>query len=214
MTPAPRALANRQGPPLRLQASDDPIHSRKNFMTKRFTLRATLVVAAAFALPWAHAAVTTKADYDAGKARIEADFGTAKAACAGLAGNRNDICLEQAKGKEKVARAELEFAHTAKPADGAKVAVARADADYAVARERCDDTAGNVKDVCVQEAKAAQTKAMANAKLGEEVGASNRDANDAARDADYKVATEKCDALAGDARTSCVAAAKAKFGKT
>lgn len=31
--------------------------------------------------------------------------------------------------------------------------------------------------------------------------------------ADYKVAVEKCDALAGDAKTSCVAAAKTKFGK-
>jgi hypothetical protein len=31
--------------------------------------------------------------------------------------------------------------------------------------------------------------------------------------ADYKVAIEKCDALAGDARNNCVAAAKARFGK-
>jgi hypothetical protein len=34
------------------------------------------------------------------------------------------------------------------------------------------------------------------------------------KDADYKVAIEKCDALAGDAKASCVAAAKAKFGKS
>ncbi|MBK6851197.1 MAG: hypothetical protein IPG93_06255 [Burkholderiales bacterium] len=29
-----------------------------------------------------------------------------------------------------------------------------------------------------------------------------------------KVATEKCDGLAGDAKTSCMADAKARFGKT
>ena len=34
------------------------------------------------------------------------------------------------------------------------------------------------------------------------------------KDADYKVPIEKCDALAGDAKSSCVAAAKAKFGKS
>ena len=33
-------------------------------------------------------------------------------------------------------------------------------------------------------------------------------------DADYKVAAEKCEALAGDAKSSCMASAKAKFGKT
>jgi len=32
-------------------------------------------------------------------------------------------------------------------------------------------------------------------------------------DADYKVALEKCDALSGDAKNSCVAAAKTKYGK-
>jgi hypothetical protein len=31
---------------------------------------------------------------------------------------------------------------------------------------------------------------------------------------DYKVAIEKCDAPTGDAKGSCVAAARAKFGKT
>lgn len=31
--------------------------------------------------------------------------------------------------------------------------------------------------------------------------------------ADYKVAIEKCDALAGDSKIVCVTAAKAKFGK-
>ncbi|MEI2678171.1 MAG: hypothetical protein V9G29_10180 [Burkholderiaceae bacterium] len=32
--------------------------------------------------------------------------------------------------------------------------------------------------------------------------------------ADYKVAAEKCDALAGDAKAGCLTAAKARFGKT
>ena len=39
------------------------------------------------------------------------------------------------------------------------------------------------------------------------------EANADKRDAEYKVAIEKCDALAGQAKTDCGASAKARFGK-
>lgn len=67
--------------------------------------------------------------------------------------------------------------------------------------------------MCVKEAKAVEAKALADAKLGKEIGEARKNAADEKRDADYKVAIEKCDALAGDAKTGCVTAAKAKFGK-
>src|SRR5471032_2987521 len=40
----------------------------------------------------------------------------------------------------------------------------RANADYSVARKKCDDKAGDAKKVCVTDATAAQTKAKADAK--------------------------------------------------
>ena len=116
-----------------------------------------------------------------------------------------------------------------------KVRVARADADYAVAREKCDDLAGNVKDVCVKEAKAAAVAAKADAKAQMKITNANetaagtsaksnskaretradtrKDAASDKRDADYAVAKEKCDAFAGDAKTNCLNQAKARFGK-
>lgn len=42
--------------------------------------------------------------------------------------------------------------------------VAMADANYAVAKEKCDDFAGNVKDVCVKESMAAAVTAKATQK--------------------------------------------------
>jgi len=39
------------------------------------------------------------------------------------------------------------------------------------------------------------------------------DANQDKRDADYKVAAEKCDTMSGDAKSSCIANAKAHYGK-
>jgi hypothetical protein len=182
-------------------------------MHKHFTLKTSFAIASMLVLPVAHAASMSKAVYTAAKTRISAEYKSDKAACASLAGNAKDVCVEEAKAKEKVARAELEYGFTGKAGDRTKVAVAKAESAYAVAKEKCDDQAGNAKDVCVKEAKAVETKALADAKMGTEIGEAKKDAAADKRDADYNVAVEKCDALAGDAKSSCIAAAKAKFGK-
>ncbi len=182
-------------------------------MTKHHSFKLALLTAALLALPAAQAAQLSKADYQSGKTRIQADYKADKAACGALSGNAKDVCVEEGKAKEKVARAELEYGYSGKPADANKVLVARAESSYAVAKERCDDLAGNPKSVCVQEAKAVQTKALADAKLGKAVGEARKDAASDKRDADYKVAIEKCDALAGDAKVSCVGNAKMASGK-
>jgi hypothetical protein len=183
-------------------------------MSKFFNLKSSLIVAAVLALPMAHAANTSKEAYKSGKDAISAQYKTDKAACDSLSGNAKDICVAEAKGKEKVAKAELEYNHTGKPADQNKLNKVRAEAAYDVAKEKCDDKAGNDKDVCVKEAKAAETKAKAEAKAGKETGEARKEATNDKRDADYKVAAEKCDTLSGDAKDSCVKAAKARYGKS
>jgi hypothetical protein len=183
-------------------------------MTMNSSFKFALLTAALLALPFAQAAEVSKADYQSGKTRIKADYKADKTACGTQSGNAKDICVEQGKAKEKVALAELEYGYTGKPADRTKVLVAKAETTYAVAKERCDDMSGNPKDVCVKEAKAVEVKALADAKLNKEVGEARKDANTDKRDADYKVAIEKCDGLAADAKTSCVASAKTTFGKT
>jgi hypothetical protein len=115
-------------------------------MNNLFSLKAVLVAASVLLLPLAQAATMTKA------------------ACAGQAGNAKDICVEEAKAKEKVARAELEYAYTGKSSDRNKVLVAKAETGYAVAKERCYDKAGNAKAVCVKEAKAVEIKGLADAR--------------------------------------------------
>ena len=182
-------------------------------MNTSLNLKASLIFVAVLVLPMAQAATMTKADYTAGKTRISESFKADKAACASLTANAKDICIEEAKAKEKVATAELEYAYTGKSSDQNNVLKAKAEAAYAVAKEKCDDQAGNAKDVCVQEAKAIETKALANAKMGKEIGDAKVDASQEKRDADYKVAAEKCDGMSGDAKAGCMAAAKAKFGK-
>jgi hypothetical protein len=182
-------------------------------MNTTFTLKASLIVAAMLVLPLAQAASMAKADYKASKTRISADYKADKAACASFADNAKDICVEEAKAKEKVARAELEYGYSGKSADRNKVLVVKAESAYAVAKEKCDDKSGNDKDVCVKEAKAIEVKALADARMGKQIGEAKKDAAEDKLDADYNVAAQKCDALAGDAKASCIAAAKARFGK-
>ena len=182
-------------------------------MNSYFKFKTSLVVAALLVLPAAQAATMSKAEYKADQARISADYKADKAACASLAGNAKDICVEEAKAKESVARAELEYSYSGKSGDQTKVLEAKAKSAYAVAKEKCDDQAGNAKDVCVKEAKAVEVKALADAKMGKQIHEARKEASEDKRDADYKVAVEKCDAMAGDTKTSCIAAAKANFGK-
>lgn len=178
------------------------------------TLQLTLAIAAMAVGSSSFAAQASKDDYKARKAQISDMYKADKKACGSLAGNAKDICMEEAKGKEKVAKADAEYQYTAKPKDAQKLAQAKADASYAVAKERCDDLAGNPKDVCVQEAKAAHVSAKADAKVRKDVAVSRNDAADEKRDAMYKVAAEKCDALSGDAKTACIKTAKSRYGKS
>ena len=101
---------------------------------------------------------------------------------------------------------------------------AKVEADYKLAKEKCDDLAGNNKDVCVKEAKLMQTRGLADAKVdkaiaetattsGDKVAEVRKDAAEDKREAEYKVAVEKCDALTGGAKDACVSAAKSQYDK-
>jgi hypothetical protein len=103
---------------------------------------------------------------------------------------------------------------SATAANQEKLAKARADAAYEVAEEKCDDLAGNPKDVCVKDAKAARTRTLADAKAARQSSEARGEAADDKREAAYKAEAERCDALAGDAKSGCIAAAKARFGKS
>ena len=154
-----------------------------------------------------------KAGYDQAKASAKADYDTDKKACDSLSGNAKDICVAEAKAKRTRVdeKAEAAYKNTPKAREHAIHEIA--DADYKVAKERCDDKAGNEKDICVTEAKAVMTKAQADAKATQKGTEARIDASKDKRDAEYKVAAEKCDTLAGDAKSSCIASAKAHFGK-
>lgn len=183
------------------------------FKLNATTLTAVLSLSALLAFAPAQAARIGEADYKAGKVKIAADYKADKLACDAMTANAKDVCQEEAKAKDKNAMAAIEYGYTGKAADARKILTVKVDTAYDVAKEKCDDLAGNAKDVCVQQAKAAQTKGLAEAKLVKEVAEAGRDATATTREADLKLANEKCDALAGDAKSTCQSAAQARFGK-
>lgn len=189
-----------------------------------------LAAACSLALSASAFGALSKPEYKSSKDEISAKYKSDKAACKAMTGNKKDICIEEAKGREKVAKAELEMAY--KPTDRNRhdVRIAKADATYKVAKEKCDDATGNAKDVCVKEAKAAHVAAKADTKVAEAKTAERaagapmamkektaevkKDAAADKRDADYAVAKEKCDAMAGDAKSNCIKSAKARYGQS
>jgi hypothetical protein len=166
----------------------------------------------------------SKEAYTQAKKDADAQYKVDKDACSSLSGNAKDICVAEAKGKDKVTKADAEAAYANTPKARENARVAHAQAIYHVAIEKCDDLAGNRKDVCVKEAKAELVKGKANAKV-DRVAAdtshegatkqaeARKDANADKRDAEYRVAIEKCDVLAGPAKDACVSNAKAQYGK-
>ena len=113
----------------------------------------------------------SKAEYKSGKDGIAAEYKSAKAACALMSGSGRDgnrgkvqrhICEAEAEGKRDVAKAELDARYSPSNQNRHAVNIAKAKADYSVARERCED-ANHVKQPCMEQAKAAETRAMAGA---------------------------------------------------
>jgi hypothetical protein len=167
----------------------------------------------------------SKASYTQAVKDADAQYKIDKDACSSLSGNAKDICVAEAKGKDSVAKADAEAAYKHTPKARETARSAHAQATYDVAIEKCDDLAGNRKDVCVKEAKAELVKGKANAKVDRVTADTSReaatkqaearkDANADKRDAEYKVAIEKCDALGGPAKDACVSNAKVQFGKS
>jgi len=134
-------------------------------------MKMTLVAAAlslAYASPLFAADNMTKDAHKAEKQRIEQEAKAAKEKCKDMKGNAKDICTAEAKGMEKVAKAELAMKQNDTPKNRYDVAAAKADAEHDVAREKCDDMKGKDKEACQKDAKTARDSAKKQAKTERE----------------------------------------------
>ncbi len=70
----------------------------------------TLIALSAATLMATSAMAMEPAEYKAAKDQISADYKANKQKCDALQGNAKDVCQKEAKGAEKVAKAELDAA--------------------------------------------------------------------------------------------------------
>lgn len=162
----------------------------------------------------AAASLSSADEFNAGLARIAKELLADKLACSQLAGNAHAVCREQARGKEAVAKAELDLAHTGTRKSQDRLDTVRLDTAYDVARTQCNEKAGGAKTDCTKQAQAARTQGQSDLRMNQRISDARRDASEDRRETDYKLAAEKCGAMVVDARAGCLAAAKAKAGKT
>jgi hypothetical protein len=159
----------------------------------------------------ANPAPITEEVYKLAKDDLEQHYAREKLTCDSVTGNAKDICQAEVTGAEKVAQARLKAQHTGKQADKDAATEAGINARHKIAKERCDDLQGNQKDVCEKQAKAEHDKAMVSLKARQEIKEIRDEAAQKKRDAELKVAQERCDGLAGSAKDACHASAKARF---
>lgn len=176
-------------------------------------LSATLIAMSGIAVAQPSGELISSSTYSQAKTQLKAMMKTEVDACASKTGNAKDICKEIAKGEERVAMAHLEVQRTGKASDVNKLRQAQYEARYAVAKERCDDSNGAQKDLCITEAKATRDKAKASATADKEITQAVSDEQSERMKADHKVANEKCDSLSGANKDSCKAAARARFAQ-
>jgi hypothetical protein len=155
----------------------------------------------------------SKLAWDQAREAAAANYKNARAQCDAVTGNPKDVCVADAKAvrvrTEEEARAKYE--DTLKAYTRARLRIA--DANYDRDKVRCAGLAGNEKDVCTAQAKAALVAARADAKADQKTIEARNEARDDKLDAAWKVAMERCDAFAGAARDQCVSNAKVQFGK-
>jgi len=86
----------------------------------------------------------------------------------------------------------------------------RAASNYKAAHEQCERLAGNPKDVCIAEAKAAKVHAESDAEAQyKNTPSAVADARKTKASADYDVNKAKCESQTGNAKDVCVKQAKA-----
>jgi osmotically-inducible protein OsmY len=179
------------------------------------TLIATLLAAAAGA---SYAAPTAALNHDPATYRlitqqVNADYQVAVTKCDSKPGNDKNVCLAEAKLARTHAEAKALSQYNSSPAGQARVRTVVADAEYGVAKAKCDGKSGADKDSCMNEAKSVHTAALADAKAdhpsASAIGSSAAGNLVSGTDNPAKAAAvDKCAQLGADANTGCVVETK------
>lgn len=106
-----------------------------------------------------------KEAYEAAKQRIAAEYQADLKLCAGVKGHARDVCKAEAEGKQDATAADLEAQYKPSPEAEQEAKNVTAEANYDVAKVKCDALKGKAEKRCMKEAKAAREAAIRQAKV-------------------------------------------------
>jgi hypothetical protein len=101
------------------------------------------------------------AEYVAAKRQLSTALQAANAVCRADAKSGGELCLTDAMGRDWIAKADLEVAYRSTPRSRFEANVARAEAHFWLARERCDEITQPDRPGCLQDANAVRLAARA-----------------------------------------------------
>ena len=183
------------------------------------SLLATLLATAAgasFAIaPAAQAQTQDSTAYRDAIQKVSADYKAASTKCDARKGNDKDICMAEAKAERARGESQAVAKHENSESARAHAREKVADADYDLAKEKCDAKSGADKDSCMDNAKSVHTAALADAKAGGRDGSTALGSSGSAgliastdtKDPAKAAAVAKCE-QAGGANTGCLVDSK------
>ena len=181
------------------------------------TLLATLLATAAgasFAAAPTAALNHDPATYRNVTQKAASEYKAATAKCDAKSGNDKDICMAEAKASRARTEAQAIAKYNNSAEGKAKARSKVAEAEYDVAKARCDARSGAEKDSCMDNAKSVRTAALADAKAGRDSGSSGASgsagliASTDTKDPAKAAAVAKCEQATGNANTGCLVDSK------
>ena len=186
-------------------------------------LFAPLLLLAGCVLAGSASAAMDRNQYRGEMERAQGSYRAAWNGCKPLKGNAKDVCQAEARGAYAVTKAELAARLKTTPKNADKVKTQRAETALRVDTEKCDELSGNARAVCRKDAKASFVGARSEVRVDRaavEQGVNSRaltserkEARADTSQAQFTAAKERCDALSGADKSTCLGDARKKYGK-
>jgi hypothetical protein len=107
----------------------------------------------------------SRADYTVAKKAIESETRVSLGRCRDVDGVARDVCKAEVRAEERIKKADLDARYHGTVAAAADARLARAKAQYDVAKAKCSNYGSEQKIDCLQSARAEKARALADAKL-------------------------------------------------
>jgi hypothetical protein len=107
----------------------------------------------------------SRADYAVAKQAIESESRVSVGRCRDVEGAARDVCKAEVRAEERIKKADLDARYHGTVSAAADARLARAKAEYDVAKAKCAIYGSEQKAECLTSARTAKARALADAKL-------------------------------------------------